>query len=235
MRTKFYEEYKDNLRKAFQSLVQCKGYISREYSGEDFYKKMDAFLDAWSTLLYKGINYEKVYSPDSDESVKYSYEYKLKFWREWVHNAIHEELVSTYYKRPWRYTDFLEELIRITHGFLNAITKEREMRALEIRPRLEKKTPTDYIEVFDKWLDEKDLGIKNQFVPGYFAADISHYIRGRRLYSQYRKRENGKLDIAWHKEYWKVLRLAVKKGLIIDNYRPIKEIDFSSINKAIYE
>ena len=109
------------------------------------------------------------------------------------------------------------------------------MRALEIRPRLEKKTPTDYIEVFDKWLDEKDLGIKNQFVPGYFASDISHYIRGRRLYSQYRKRENGKLDIAWHKEYWKVLRLAVKKGLIIDNYRPIKEIDFSSINKAIYE
>ena len=233
---RLYSEWKQELSKAFYKVANHPEYINRTYSGRDFYEALYMWEDTWFGLAYNSTDIDVDHYWEDTTCFKN----KLTKWTYWDHefNRVLWEMIRTDNPLPFRCPDFLDGMFDITHKFLMAKTQEEESKVLNETYRInlvkevkhyEKDSPyytSDRTWKTEKyiWLSEDNLGIKSSELPRYAPYDLTHVMRGKKLYDWYRKnfKDGPFVHVSDYikdaKEIWKCYRLAIKKGLLIDNH-----------------
>lgn len=216
---KTYSEYKEDLKIAYDAVINHPGYVNKPYYGMDFCKQFFRLEFSWLDLIFKGTDKVKRYND------KNSFEYKLTKWCHWMHNC--NKVIFQIEKRKIDYISlravFIDKLLSQTYDFICAESREEESKILDTSYFIDYLHKTysfaEYI-----WLTEEQLGIKSDLLPLYAPCDLSKYPRGEKLNRFYRKQlsmlsnEEIKKVISDSKELWKVYKIAVDKGILIDNY-----------------
>lgn len=233
---KLYSEWKQDLSKAFYKVANHPEYINKTYSGRNFVDAIFEWEDAWFGLIYHStdIAVEDYWEKPS------CFKYKLSKWSYWDHE-FNRMLWDTCKKEdplPVRCPEFLDGMFEITQKFLACTTHEEESKALDTTYRVVlKKEEKHYLPnsthyTSDRtwatekhvWLTEENVGTKSNMLPRYASYDLTEKLRGRKLYNYYRRthKDNAFLTtkelIDDAKEVWRVYRLAIKKGILVDNY-----------------
>lgn len=220
---KDYKKYLENLRAAFHKVTDHPEYVNKTYNGESFYDSFDGFVNAWIDLSNYGVDESK--DPNS-------FYHRLQSWVMWDHNVIrHMARCIFYEKRPFDYPEVLEAILDQTYKFLHAKTKEEALKILDTRPILDGGWIGCLWEgnrlVYQKWLTSGDLGMEGEGIPAYYPCDVTLYERGKKLekaiINKYGKDSFlGCMAIYEQRDRWKVIKRAIKKKLIVDNYRKNK-------------
>lgn len=233
---RLYSEWKQELSKAFYKVANHPEYINRTYSGRDFYNALYDWEDAWFGLAYNStdIDVDKYWEKPG------TFKYKITLWTHWDHdfNRVLWEMIRDKNPKPFQCPDFLDKMFDLTHRFLLAKTREEESEVLNTCYKVihvkEVKTPVPHTSYYTSeitwgyekyvWLSEENVDAKSRELPYYAPYDLTKYMRGRKLYNYYRKYYKNMFlkdieeIIKDTKEVWRIYRLAVKKGLLIDNY-----------------
>lgn len=214
---------KKKLSEVVKEVKNSKGYKNKTYTGFELANALAKFSEAWSELIYRSNAFPEYKKLDFgrgwyDASC---YTEQIREWKDcWAHEFNKEVWLL---KRPenaetsFKYPEFLEDLLDITSRFLKAKTEKTERSILEYTWYYTGKSAFKA-----RWVTAADLETKSYKLPMYFACDLSQKtVRGRKLYNKIRevyKDHNPENYVADIKEYWRLARIAVKKGLLIDNY-----------------
>lgn len=208
---------KDLFKRAYEEMVNHPEYVNKTYSGKDFQQKINHLVSAWMHFIFEATDEVKRYED------KNSLDYKLMKWCHWLHNHHKMFFYMDQEKYGYKYPipEFLECLASQTLDFINAQTEEEESKVFDTSYCI------DYLNgVYDNskyiWLTEDKLETKSKLLPLYAPYDLSRYIRGEKLNKLYRKKLANICDvdkiIKESDELWRLFKIAVEKGILIDNY-----------------
>jgi len=234
-----HREWKAKLAEAFERASTHPDYVNKTYIGTDFVKALREWVDAWFGIAYDSTDRDVDNYWEKPETFKY----KITRWTYWDHefNRVLWETWNEHNPVPFRCPEFLDGMFDITRRFLEAKTIEEESEVLNTTYRiiLEKEVkhyePNSSTYTSDRtwrvdkyvWLSEENVGTKSRELPCYAPYDITGAMRGRKLYNYYRKHYKHLFNIEDIikdvKEVWRCYRLAVEKGIMIDNRRKEKE------------
>jgi len=228
-----WADWKKELAKYFHKAADHPEYRNKTYSGKDFWETLMAWEDAWFGLLYHSFELKDL------DTYKDPFKYKLYRWLLWNHNFNGRsfKMSRNNWTVPFEYSEFLDKMFDLTYKFLGAKTREEEEKVLDTTYRIDFAGRDEFDRAkytVDKWvwLSKENTGAKSNRLPFYAPYDLTSCKRGRKLYNYFRHMNDNvepgcmKWDIdkyiAEAKDNWKVYRIAVKKGLLIDNYKKEK-------------
>ena len=233
---KTYAERKEILRQEFHKITEHPSYKNKTYEGDDFRRGLASFEDKWFDLIYHSSDFKRSREPYGQDS----FEYKIYKWSCWDHNFNHSlfrmySLSDTLgHDVPFEYPEFLDGLFDVTYKFLNAGNREEESKALDTTYEIEYvrketdengKTHSIYETKKKVWLSEENLGEKSWILPFYVHAEVKNIFKRRtKKYWDKYKADLGKWlsgdiledAVKEEKEAVRLVRLAVKKGLVIN-------------------
>lgn len=223
-----YQNYKNKLKEVYTKLVTEKSYLLEleTCTERGFYDILMELEDAWWNLATAD---SLIFDEKSLEKEKNSFKYRIYEWTDWMHN-FNQRLLYTLLNlgqkpaKPFDVPAFIEYLVRQTGLFLDAGTKEEELKVLNRRPYII--TNSNYLPPrFEEqiWLTSEDVGVESENLPYYFPMDVSEYMSFEDLKQKYTKgkkeeewSEFTKICVASWKQFWTVVDAAKKKGLIKD-------------------
>lgn len=215
---KAYSEYKEQLKITYEEVINHPEYVNKTYSGKDFFEKLQNLKFRWLNLVCKGTNSNLRFK------VKDSLDYKMFKWCSWMHNFNKVSFFMTKSEKDssFKNIDFLEGLLSITKNFLDAKSREEEYKSLDTLYMLDFYFK-DYHTSKYIWLTEKDVNIESNLLPMYAPYDLTFYKRDKSLLKYYKKTlEPFDINIddimKEDTELWRIYKIAVEKGILIDNY-----------------
>lgn len=229
-----WADWKTELAKYFYKVTDHPEYRNKTYTGKDFWESLMAWEDAWFGLLYHSFELKDLNTYEDP------FKYKFYRWTLWNHNFNGRSFRMRYgingdWTQPFEYPEFLVNMFDLTYQFLGAKTREEESKVFDTTYMIDyigkdKFGKSKYEVVKYIWLSEENTGTKSEYLPVFAPYDLTKQMRGKKLYNYYRhmndhepngwkwKPEEIDKFIAEAKDRWRVFRIAVKKGLLIDNH-----------------
>lgn len=217
MKEQIFLKNKEELKKLCNNIINHPEYVNKTYSGKDFKNTIGALEARLAFLIFDITEGPKRYED------KNSLDYKMTKWCHWMHNHNKFVCCMELKKNNFKYLvpEFLQSVTEQLLNFASAETEEEISKIFDTSYYFHKISGSYKFEKYI-WLTEELLDTQSSLLPLYAPCDLTTYIRGEKLHNFYKKKLTKNCDInkiiEESDELWRLYKIAVDKGIIIDNY-----------------